>query len=170
MGRLLALTAAVLLIPAATASAGGWAVATLSSMPDGVKAGEPWTTDITILQHGVTPMRDITPAVVLELPGGGDQRFPGKATGKPGVYRATVVFPKEGRFGLHVDDGFTNAVPHEFGTVAIGSGGGGLPWWVVALAAVLALSLAGGLVRARRAASSSAARRSARAAAPGPTG
>jgi hypothetical protein len=174
MGRLLALILAVLLLPA-SASAGGWAVATLSSTPDGVQAGEPWTVDMKILQHGVTPLEGVTPAVVLELPGGGDKRFTGKPTGQPGVYRATVVFPQAGSYAYHVDDGFTNAMPHEFGTVQIGGGssaGGAFPWWAIAVAALAALALSLLLVRARarRAASSSAARRSARAAAPGPNG
>jgi hypothetical protein len=164
MGRVLALIVALLVAPA-TAWGGGWAITTLSSTP----TGKHWDVDITVLQHGVTPMENIKPAVVIELPDGGERRFLGRPTGEPGVYRASVVFPKAGRYGYHVDDGFTNAFPNDYGKAQIGAvedNAGGLKWWIAAAVVSLLIVLAA----VRRAASSSAGRRSARAAAPGPSG
>ena len=176
MGRLLILIAALLALAPSAALAGGFATASLSSTPTGTAPGEPWDVDITILQHGVTPMTDVHPALVVQLPGGGERRFAAaRVDGKPGVYRARVVFPEAGRYRYSVDDGFTNAVPHDFGAVTIGGSppatSTGVPWqpFAIAAAAVALLSLAA-LAQARRRSSSSAARRSARGAAPGPTG
>jgi hypothetical protein len=167
---LLSITVLAVLTAPAAAWAGGWASAQLSSTPQGVGPGEPWTVDITILQHGRTPMTDVDPAVVVALPDGGERRFGGKPVdGEPGVYRASVVFPEAGRYAYKVDDGFTNAVPHDFPPVQIGAAadaGGGFPWWLAAAGAVMLL----GLALARRRSSSSAGRRSAPAAAPGPNG
>jgi hypothetical protein len=184
MRRALLLVVAVTLLAPAAAWAGGFATAGLSSTPAGVDSGEKWDVDITILQHGRTPLSDLTPAVVIEIPGGGEKRFTGEPTDKPGVYRASVVFPEAGTYSYRVDDGFTNAVPHTFPPVRIGegpapvpaasaSGTDGLPWWpfmaAAGVVALLALSLSG-LARARRRAASSAAPRSTRAAVPGPNG
>jgi hypothetical protein len=151
MRPLLLALLAVLVLPAA-ALGGGYATAGLSSTPAGVAPGEPWAVDITILQHGRTPMTDVEPAVVVTGPDGTEQRFAGEKTAEPGVYRAVVTFPEAGRFSYTVDDGFTNAIPHEFppvtisGAAAAGGAGDGLPWWpllallpLLAGAAVLAL-------------------------------
>jgi hypothetical protein len=47
------------------------------------------------------------------------REFAAKPTGKPGVYRATVVFPSAGRWDLQVLDGFNDALPHSFPAVQI---------------------------------------------------
>jgi hypothetical protein len=196
---LFAAVVCALLVPA-TALAGGWATAVISAPPPaGLPAGSPWDVDVTIMQHGVTPLTGITPAVVVHLPGGGEKRFTATGTAKPGVYRAKVVFPKAGSYRYTVDDGFTNALPHEFPPVRIGAAaasapapagpddGGGMPLWAFVLAGLVLLAAAGaGLwlraggpipagprpagARALRAAASSAARRRARAAARGRNG
>ncbi len=173
MRRALLLITAICLLAPAGAWAGGMATAGLSSTPAGKAPGEKWDVDITIMQHGVTPMTDVTPAVVITLPDGGEKRFTGTKTDTPGVYRASVVFPEAGTYSYHVDDGFTNAVPHTFPPVEIGgtaaAPAGDFPWWILTAAAALAVSLLV-LVRARRRAASSAAPRSAPAGAPGPNG
>ena len=177
--RYLAPLILALLLPA-TAHAGGWAVVTMSSTPGNVRPGEPWNVDVTVLQHGDKPLVGVQPAVVVKGPAG-ERRFDARATGKPGVYAAEVVFPKAGTYSYRVDDGFTNALPHDFGSVKIGGApyvasaaparaparapDDGLPLWPFL---VLSGLVAGAL--ALRSASSSAARRSAREAAPGPTG
>ena len=105
----------VLLVFAPAARAGGWATVGLSSTP----SGKTWVVDLTVLQHGVTPLTDVKPAVVISS---GDKRavFAAKPTGKPGVYRAAVVFPTAGRWEYQVDDGFISAQPHTYPPVQIG--------------------------------------------------
>ena len=90
---LLAITA-LLALPAA-ATAGGWATVGLSSTPDGLAAGAPWNVELEILQHGRTPLENVSPAVTIKA--GDDTRtFAARPTGRPGFYRASVTFPHAG--------------------------------------------------------------------------
>ena len=92
---------------AGPAVGGGWATVELSSTPDGVRAGEEWMVDLTILQHGRTPLAGVQPAIrVSEPEGGRSERFVARATDRPGVYRARVTFPTAGEWEYRVDDGF----------------------------------------------------------------
>jgi hypothetical protein len=95
----------LLLLAAAPALGGGWATVGLSSTPAGVVPGKAWNVDITVLQHGRTPLTGITPLIAIRS-GGVTREFAAKATRKPGVYRAAVVFPAAGRWTYEVDDGF----------------------------------------------------------------
>jgi len=164
---LLAITG-LLALPAG-ALAGGWATVGLSSTPDGLAPGTPWNVEIEVLQHGRTPLEDIHPTVAITA--AGDRRprtFATRPTGRPGVYRATVTFPRAGTWRYVVDDGFT--ARHPYPPVQIGGSGGGaaaaagdraaddgaLAFARLGLAALAALAAAGlvlvrGRVRARRA-------------------
>ena len=117
---LLALTAvaAALLLAPATALAGGWATVGMSSLPDDTRPGEPWVVDLTVLQHGRTPLEGVTPAVLIRQSGRPEQRFAARPTDKPGVYRARVTFPAGGEWTYLVDDDFTAV--HQMGTVTFG--------------------------------------------------
>jgi hypothetical protein len=118
---LLAVIAAALAAPAA-ASAGGWATVGFDPPPEGLAPGEPWQVDLTILQHGRTPLEGVHPRVIVQSEDGGQRSaFPARATGEPGVYRATVVFESAGTWTLAVDDGFTAI--HRYPGVQISKGG-----------------------------------------------
>jgi hypothetical protein len=117
---LLAAIAAALALPA-SAGAGGWATVGLDP-PDRLAAGEPWQVDLTILQHGRTPLEGVKPKVIVSRDGGREQRsFPARATGEPGIYRATVVFESAGTWNYVVDDGFS--AQHSFKPVRVMAGG-----------------------------------------------
>ncbi len=112
-----AATLALALLPAA-ANAGGFATVGLSSLPEGTAAGSPWDVRLTILQHGRTPLDDVQPAVRITGPGGGETKtFAARPTGRPGEYRASVVFPSAGTWMYVVDDGFSQT--HTFAPVRI---------------------------------------------------
>ena len=129
---LLAAIAAALALPA-SASAGGWATVGLEPPPEGMEAGQPWRVDLTILQHGVTPLEGVQPRVIVAREDGSARSsFPARATGKPGVYRATVVFESAGEWALVVDDGFRGR--HSFQAVRVVAGGKGRSTEAVALA------------------------------------
>jgi hypothetical protein len=114
-----ALAAAV--IAPATTIAGGWATVGLSSLPDGARSGEAWVVDLTLLQHGRTPLDGVQPRVLLKAAdGGAEEAFIAKPTERAGVYRAHVVFPSPGRWTYSVDDDFSQV--HELGTVQIAAG------------------------------------------------
>ena len=158
---LIAVPLALVLLIAPAAYAGGWATVGLSSTPAGTEPGTPWPVDITVLQHGVTPLEGVKPTVIIT---NGDARetFAATPTGKPGVYRAEVVFPTAGRWNYAVDDGFISDQKHTFPAVQIDAGpsapapatggdGGGGPsaGWLVP-GVVLLLAAAAVLARDRR--------------------
>jgi hypothetical protein len=134
---------AVALVAPTTSLAGGWATVGLSSLPDGAQPGEPWVVDLTVLQHGRTPLEGIEPSVrIRQARGGTDKTFVAKPTARAGVYRARVVFPSAGRWTYAVDDDFSQV--HELGSVRIGAGGERAPA-VAAPDSGGGVTLAGGL-------------------------
>ena len=113
-GMRLLLAVLILLAAPPAAQAGGFATVGLDSTPSGTD----WPVEITVLQHGRTPMDNVTPRVVIEQ-GGTTRTFAGEPTGKPGVYAAHVVFPGGGRWDYTVLDGFTDLLPHPFPAVTL---------------------------------------------------
>jgi len=138
--------AAAVLMPGA--SAGGWATVGLSSLPpSGLEPNQAWPVDITVLQHGQTPLAGVTPIVRIRNDGGKlVKSFAAKPTGKTGVYHAIVEFPGEGTYSYEVYDGFVTyggAQTHTFKPVQIGAPGGLFPYLPLGVALALALGLAG---------------------------
>ena len=115
---LLALIAAALAVPTA-ATAGGWATVGFDPPPEGLQPGEPWEVDLTVLQHGRTPLEGVQPRVIVaQRTGDGQRAFTARPTAEPGVYRATVTFESAGTWTVAVDDDF--AATHRFPAVQIG--------------------------------------------------
>jgi hypothetical protein len=151
-------------LAASPALAGGWATVGLSSTPAGLVPGKPWNVNITVLQHGRTPLSGITPTVQIHS-GGVTREFAAKPTRRPGVYRAAVIFPAAGRWTYQVDDGFRGQV-HTYPAVTIaaahatpppaparGSGDGIAAGWLWGASGALVLAaVVVGLDRRRRAA------------------
>ena len=142
---------AVMFVAVPVASAGGWATVGLSSVPpSGLEPNQSWPVDITVLQHGETPLAGVTPIVRVRDSGGKVvESFVAQPTGKTGVYHAVVEFPGEGTYSYEVYDGFETyggAKTHTFKPVAIGAGGDGLPYGPIALALGLATALAAATV------------------------
>jgi hypothetical protein len=127
MSRFTAVAVAALaagLLAPATSLAGGFATVGLSSFPEDVGPGDEWVVDLTVLQHGVTPLADVEPRVMVAPAGAGTPHaFDARPTDRPGVYRARVEFESAGDWNISVDDGF--AAVHEFGVVQVGDGGDG---------------------------------------------
>jgi hypothetical protein len=136
----------VAFVLAGNASAGGFATVQLGSTPSGVTAGGTWSVELTVLQHGRTPLDGLSPTVTIAN-GSQERVFPAVATGKPGVYHAEVVFPAAGTWAWKIWDGFTQT--HTYAPVVVGSADGGraggdveLGWWLGGIAAAVALLLA----------------------------
>jgi hypothetical protein len=150
------------------ASAGGWAITTLDSLPPSIEPGRPTDLGYTIRQHGVTPVALDGTALVVTLTDGRTLRFDGTPSGPAGHYVAQVTVPDAGRYALSVEQGWFG--PQELGHLDVGevvvaggsaasstpaSGGGsdGWPWPVKALLVVAtagALLFLGAQVGARR--------------------
>jgi hypothetical protein len=127
---LLLLAAVAALALAGTAAGGGWATVQLSSLPKGLSAGEAWVVDVTVLQHGQTPLAGLKPTLTIRkaaarTPAGSTPKartFAARPTARAGVYRARVVFPSAGRWRFEVYDGFVEyggARTHTFAPVTI---------------------------------------------------
>ena len=157
MRHLIALPVLVaVLVATGTASAGGFATVGLSSLPTGVSAGEPWDPEITILQHGQTPLEGLTPVLTIHGENGVSRDFTATATGEPGVYQAHVVFPESGSWNIAVDTGWWGEGGLTMGPVAIEGAPSGVatpgsfPVVPIALAALLVALLAAATLGARR--------------------
>ena len=93
-----AVAAGLLVLPAA-ALGGGWATVSLSSTPAGLGPDDPWNVEMTILQHGRTPLDGLEPSITLTNSATGKTEYvAAKPTGRPGVYEARAVFPDSGRW------------------------------------------------------------------------
>lgn len=120
MRRLTLLLALVALVLAAPASAGGWATVKLSSTPTGAQAGAPWVVELTVLQHGVRPLAGVRPEIRIAQ-GTLRRSFAARPTGRTGVYRASVVFPRAGVWRWTIWDGFTRT--HTYAPVRVVAAG-----------------------------------------------
>jgi hypothetical protein len=149
----LAVLAAAVLTPAA--GAGGWATAGLSSLPPGgLEPNQAWPVDVTVLQHGQTPVSGVVPVITVRDDGGNPVgRFEAAPTDKLGTYHAVVRFPDEGTYTYEVYDGFDRyggAQTHTFEAVEIGPSNSSFPYLPVGLALALGLGLASGATIYRR--------------------
>ncbi len=143
MKNFLAVTLTLLALGAGSASAGGFATAGVAP-PDEIEAGKVWNAQITVKQHGVTPLADVEPTLTIRQ-GGTSKTFRAEPTDEVGIYVARVEFPSAGEWRYEVNDGFgpPGLNTHTFAPVSVVSGstggdGGGSPsaWWLaVALAA-----------------------------------
>jgi YtkA-like len=101
-------TVAVTLVASSVASGGGWATVGLDPLPTGVGPGDTWNTNMTILQHGRTPLTGLSPTITITLDddGGRSETFAATETSEPGVYAASVVFPEAGPWRIVADSTF----------------------------------------------------------------
>jgi hypothetical protein len=93
-----------LLALAGPALAGGWAVATIDTLPEGgLQAGQTYRLGYTIRQHGQTPFDGAKTAITAVAPSTRERHvFPGAPDGRPGHYVAEVTFPSEGEWSWEV--------------------------------------------------------------------
>jgi hypothetical protein len=99
----------------APASAGGWAVSTLDSLPSSIQAGESYKVGFTMRQHGVEPVNFGAPEIRIRL-GSTMQSFKALRDGD-GHYSATVKFPSAGTWTWMIDQ--VPFATQELGTLAV---------------------------------------------------
>jgi hypothetical protein len=152
MKRLLFALALVALALPAAAAAGGFATVQLSSLPAGTDAGGTWAPQMTILQHGRTPLDGLQPFVTITNDAGTTKQFAATPGTSPGTYDVAVRFPSTGTWRFEIWDGFSQT--HTYSPVTIGDGGGAsFPAVPVTAGALAAAALAGAalvLFRRRR--------------------
>ncbi len=106
---------------AASATAGGWAVASLDSVPV-AKPDRTVEVGFMILQHGVTPVAlEDDVGIELTLDDGTSDYFPATAEGAVGHYVADVTFPgATGDYDWSIRMGWFG--PYELGSIAVTAG------------------------------------------------
>ena len=151
----LILLIAVLALPSLV-SAGGWAVITLDQLPVGVTAEQPYDIGFMARQHGRSPwlVKEIR-IEAKQVQTGRTATFIATPDGKPGHYRAELVFPDAGSWEWGIESGlFPDLQPMPVlqvaGTLPAASVGSGLlsimevP--VALLGTITALAFAAGIV------------------------
>ena len=102
---------ALLLAPAAAfTSFGGWAVVKVSKIPDAWVAGKPLQLSFQVLQHGVSPVPGLHPAVEARY-GAKVVRGTVAEFAEEGArgYRSTITFPEPGDWQVTIHSGFLNS-------------------------------------------------------------
>ncbi len=113
---MLALLAAAALSTAALAKEGG---VELSSVPTGINPGEPWTTDLVLVDGTPELLAQAKPGIQITSLDTGEQIDYPAAPGKgDGVYTVDVVFPEAGTWAYSAYDGVTGRM-YEFPAVEI---------------------------------------------------
>lgn len=119
MRLLLAAAALVVLAFPAAAAAGGWATVEVARPPGGIDPGEPWRATLVVKQHGMTPLDDARPSVLIDNGRGESKQFFAEHAGRPGTYVVDVTFPSEGTWKARVFDGWTDATPHRLAPIEV---------------------------------------------------
>jgi hypothetical protein len=146
---------ASLALPAA-AAAGGWATVGVANLPDGVRAGDVWNAQITVLRHGRTPTDGARPVVTIVNTDGTSKSFAAKPGRETGTYVARVVFPSGGTWRFSIDNGLsatgygvdatTTFAPVEIAPPGGGGDGDSAPILPLVLGALSAAAIAAVLV------------------------
>ena len=160
----LALLAAAALSTTAVAKEGG---VELGSTPVGINPGEPWTTDLVLVDGTPELLADAEPGIqITNLDTGRQIDYPAAPGKGNGVYTVDVVFPEAGTWAYSAYDGVTG-LTYEFPAVEItgpsivtkpvaatkapSSAGGGFPVWaLVGGLAAVAVAAAGATLLIRR--------------------
>jgi hypothetical protein len=161
----LALLAAAALSTAALAKEGG---VELSSVPTGINPGEPWTTDLVLVDGTPELLAQAKPGIqITNLDTGQRIDYPASPGKGDGLYVVDVVFPEAGTWSYSAYDGVTGRMydfpaveitgpsvlkkPPAAATKAPSSAEGSFPVWaLVGGLAALALASAGAAFAIRR--------------------
>lgn len=94
---------------------GGWAVVTVKDLPEYFVAGQRYTIEFQVRQHGRHLLGDLEPELIVSasaprfgglVGGANEQRIRAAARGAVGTYAATFTAPAAGRVYLRIKSGF----------------------------------------------------------------
>jgi hypothetical protein len=89
---------------------GGWAVVTVKDLPEYFVAGQQYTIEFQVRQHGRTLLSGLRPQLVIESPGGHEVVIPAVARSAEGTYAVTFTAPPPaaGEVRFTIRSGFMN--------------------------------------------------------------
>ena len=103
------------ILGAVPASAGGWAVVTLDSVPQGVQSGQQLSLGFMVRQHGITPIDAITPLLIARNAATGETlRAEARKEGPLGHFVVEFAAPAAGDWTWQIE-------PRPFGATTLGT-------------------------------------------------
>ena len=95
-------------IVAGFVSMGGWAVVTVKDLPEYFVAGQQYTLEFQVRQHGHTLLSGLRPELVIAPPAAREVVIPAVARSAEGTYAVTFTAPAAGDVRLTIRSGFGN--------------------------------------------------------------
>lgn len=87
---------------------GGWAVVTVKSLPEYFVAGQQYTIEFQVRQHGRTLLNGLQPQLVMTSSSARDVTVSATPESSEGTYAATFTAPAAGPVSLMIKSGFMN--------------------------------------------------------------
>src|SRR5882672_3305087 len=113
--------AAVLL--AGLVAMGGWAVVTVKDLPEYFVAGQQYTIEFQVRQHGRTLLSGLRPELVIEGAATRDVVVPAVARSAAGTYAVTFTAPAAGQVQFTIRSGFGNNQLRLYPQTVVAAGG-----------------------------------------------
>ena len=123
----IALALLVLLAFPAAAAAGGWATVEVAAPPGGIGPGDTWRATLVVKQHGITPLDDARPSILIDNGRGETKQFFAEHAGRPGTYVVDVVFPTTGTWKTQLFDGWADTTKHRMAPIVVPTTGDATP-------------------------------------------
>src|SRR5438093_10770842 len=123
-GAMMSKLAAVLLT--GFVAMGGWAVVTVRDLPEYFVAGQQYTIEFQVRQHGRTLLSDLRPELVVTSGSARGVVLPAAARSAPGTYAVTFTAPASGSAPLTIRSGFGDN-QMTLSPLAVVAGGGSKP-------------------------------------------
>ncbi len=104
---------------------GGWAVVTVKDLPEYFVAGQPYTIEFQVRQHGRTLLSGLRPQLVIESPGAREVVIPAVARSAEGTYAVTFTAPPPtaGEVRFTIRSGFMNNELRLYPQTVVAAGG-----------------------------------------------
>ena len=111
---------------------GGWAVVTVKDLPEYFVAGQQYTIEFQVRQHGRTPLSDLHPSLVVSsserrlgglMSGKGETTIPATRRPTEGTYAVTFTAPASEQVFLTIKSGFMNSQLRLYPQPVVAAGG-----------------------------------------------
>ncbi|HXG97555.1 MAG TPA: cytochrome c [Gemmatimonadales bacterium] len=96
---------------------GGWAVVTVKDLPEYFVAGQQYTIEFQVRQHGRTLLSGLRPELVMN-----EVTIPAVARSSEGTYAVTFTAPAPGQVSLTIRSGFGNTELHLYPETVVAAG------------------------------------------------
>jgi mono/diheme cytochrome c family protein len=110
-------------IVAGLVAMGGWAVVTVKDLPEYFVAGQQYTIEFQVRQHGRTMLGGLRPELVIAPPAAREIVIPALARSTPGNYAVTFTAPAAGDVRLTIRSGFGNSDLRLYPQTVVAAGG-----------------------------------------------